>query len=165
MKLGNIVRRRRATICGIAAGMLLLIFPFCNFDIIQFERWFAAATLPHWIDDGVVAVAFVIIGNSIDRRREKRQRELELLIQANRLSVLKATMRTVQDIMNNFINSMQLVQLEAGDALSPEASALLERITHEATTKLRDLGNLDSVPETEMAVGTGIGLTRTLPGP
>jgi hypothetical protein len=82
---------------------------------------------------------------------------LELQIQADRVAVLKATMRTVQDLVNNFLSNMQLVPLEAGDALSQETLELLEKITFETSSKLKALGDLEYIPKAQLAIGTGIG--------
>ena len=102
----------------------------------------------------------VFTGIVIDHRRAQRRLELDVQIQANRLRVLKATMRTVQDIVNNFLNNMQLIELEAGDALSQQTVTLLETITHETSGKLKALGNLQSTPEVEMASGLGIDYSK-----
>jgi hypothetical protein len=109
------------------------------------------------IDDDIAAITLVIIGLSVDHWRDKKQYRLELQIQVDRVAVLKATMRTVQDLVNNFLNNMQLVQLEAGDALSQETLELLEKITFETSSKLKALGDLEYIPKTQLAIGTGIG--------
>lgn len=79
-------------------------------------------------------------------------------MQEERLKVLRATMRTVDDIVNNFLNSLTLFRLEAEEknALSPESLALMDSIVLETSTKLKKLSELDSTPEKKMAIGTGI---------
>ena len=47
------------------------------------------------------------------KRAEAELRRLNDEIQRQRLRVFKATMRTVQDIVNNLLNGLQLVHLEA----------------------------------------------------
>jgi len=81
-----------------------------------------------------------------------------LEVQKERVKVLHATMRTVQDIVNNGLNSLQLVRLEAEEkkALDPETLSLMDQIILETSDKLNKLGSLDAVPEVEMAIGTGI---------
>lgn len=81
-----------------------------------------------------------------------------LRVQEERVKVLRATMRTVHDIVNNFLNNLQLFQLEAEDknALEPESLLLLETIIQDTTTKLKKLGDLESTPEKKMAGGVGI---------
>jgi hypothetical protein len=147
-------RRHVASILGIFAATIILALAFFELDVIQLGTWLVDVLKPHVVDDLTAALALVFIGFGIDHQREKRQ--LELNAQADRIAVLKATMRTVQDIVNNYLNNMLLVQLEAGHALSPETAVLLERITRETSAKLTVLGDLDCVPEMEMAIGLGI---------
>ena len=152
----NFVRHYRTTIFCAVAGVVVLVFAYFELDLIRFGDWFVDIFERHEVDDVIVAIALVIFGLTVDHWRDKKQHLLEIHIQAHRVAVLKATMRTVQDLVNNFISSMQLVQLEAGDALSPETLALLQDTTREISAKLKALGDLDCVPETEMAVGIGI---------
>ncbi len=85
-------------------------------------------------------------------------REKQLEVQEERLKVLHATMRTVQDIVNNCLNGLQLFRFEAEEtkALNPESIALMDSVINETSNKLRCLGNLDSTPEKKMAAGVGI---------
>jgi len=87
---------------------------------------------------------------------ELSQKKLE--IQEERLRVLRATMTTVDDIVNNFLQNMQLFTLEAQekDALKPESLELMDSIIQETAEKLKKLGALDSTPEKQMSRGIGI---------
>ena len=71
-------------------------------------------------------------------------------------------MRTVHDIVNNFMYSLQLFQLEAEEknTLAPESLALLDSIIHDTSDRLKKLGDLDSTPEKQMAGGIGIDYER-----
>ena len=91
--------------------------------------------------------------------RKKAEAELARLneeIQLQRLQVFKATMRTVQDILNNFLNSLQLVHLQAESELPPEMLALVDRLIQEAAVKLKALGDLETIKEKEMGLGQSI---------
>jgi hypothetical protein len=91
--------------------------------------------------------------------RTRAEGELKRLtdeIQLQRLRVFKATMRTVQDIVNNFLDSLQLVHLEAEDQLPAEMQTVVERMIQEAAAKLKTLADLETVKEKEMAIGPGI---------
>ena len=92
-------------------------------------------------------------------RRKKAEAELKRLndeIQLQRLRVFKATMRTVQDIVNNLLSSLQLVHLDAERQLPAEVLTLVDRVILEAAVKLKTLGDLETVKEKEMAIGLGI---------
>ena len=92
---------------------------------------------------------------------ERKQAEAELVrlndeIQRQRLRVFKATMRTVQDIVNNLLNGLQVVQIEAEGHLPAETLTLVDRMIQEASVKLKTLGDLETITEKEMALGLGI---------
>jgi PAS domain S-box-containing protein len=92
---------------------------------------------------------------------ERRRAEAELAhlndeIQLQRLRVFRATMTTVQDIVNNLLNGFQLVRLEAEEHLPPEILTLVDQMIQRASMKLTALGDLETVKEKEMAVGLGI---------
>jgi PAS domain S-box-containing protein len=104
-----------------------------------------------------------VIGTSTIARditsRKKAEAELTRLneeIQLQRLRVFKATMRTVHDIVNNLLNSLQLVHLEAEGELPAEMLTLVDRMIQEAAVKLKALGDLETIKEKEMVMGMGI---------
>ena len=77
--------------------------------------------------------------------------------QAERLRTLKATMRTVQDIVNNALMSLQMFRHEAEQQhVSPWSLALFDQIVTETADKLKTLANLEQVVETDMEMGPGI---------
>jgi PAS domain S-box-containing protein len=91
--------------------------------------------------------------------RKKGETELRRLndeIQLQRLRVFKATMRTVQDIVNNLLNGLRLVHLEAEGHVPAEMLEMVDRTIQEAAVKLKALGDLETVTEKEMGLGPGI---------
>ncbi len=115
-----------------------------------------------------LALFAIWVTASLALRQRKRDHELvqqqfkavevfrELEIQEERLKVLKATMRTVQDIMGNFLNNLQLFQMEAEakNALKPESLELMSSIIQDTSSRLTKLGDLESIHEKPMAGGT-----------
>jgi PAS domain S-box-containing protein len=92
-------------------------------------------------------------------RRLKAEGELTRLnheIRFQRMRVFKATIRTVQDIVNNLLNSFLLVRLEGEGHLPAELLTRVDQMVQEAAVKLKTLGDLEIVNEKEMVVGTGI---------
>lgn len=108
-------------------------------------------------ETGEVAIAFLLIVPAffIDRV-VSRQRGQEAFVQAERLRALQATMRTVQDIVNNALNELQLIRFEAEPFVSPDVLARFDETIHGTAAKLRELGDLKAYVETQMAAGTGI---------
>jgi PAS domain S-box-containing protein len=90
------------------------------------------------------------------KKNETEVKRLNLEIQLQRLRVFKATMRTVQDIVNNLLNGLQLVHLEAEGHVPAELLELVARTIQEAAVKLKALGDLETVTEKEMDIGLGI---------
>lgn len=91
--------------------------------------------------------------------RRKAEAELKRLhdeIQLQRMRVFKATMRTVQEIVNNLLQTLQLVHLEAEAELPPDMLTVVNGMIQEAAVKLKALGDLETVTEKQMAIGLGI---------
>lgn len=83
----------------------------------------------------------------------------EIELREAKLKVLKATMRTVQDITGNFLNSMQFFKLEIENnkTLTSESAKKLDELVNDTSQRLNKLGNLDEIREKKMA-GDTIGI-------
>jgi hypothetical protein len=115
---------------------------------------------PYEADDVVVVFLLMSGGMVVDVMIASRWRKRALEIQQQRLRVFKATMRTVHDIVNNYLNNLQLFRLESETLLPAESLALFDQLLHETATKLQVLGDLDDTPERLMASGPGIDYTK-----
>jgi len=100
----------------------------------------------------------LMLGVNIEISDEKLRKEtlLQANVQAERLRIFKATMRTVQDIVGNALMSLYEFRGEAEPHVAPQSLERFDRIIEETTAKLRTLGNLKHVAETQMAMGPGI---------
>ena len=116
------------------------------------RRWFDLVIDP--VPNGLCVLSLDVT------ERETKDAELRRLqdeLQRQRLRVFRATMTSVHDIVNNFLNSLQLVRFEAADdRLSSEMLALFDQITDEATEKLKRLSEQQQVKEKQLAIGLGI---------
>ncbi len=120
-------------------------------------QWLNGAGRIHLDPDGKPVRGVGISQNVTGRKRaEAELKRLTDEIQRQRLRLFKATMRTVQDIVNNLLNGFQLVRIEAGSQLPAEMLTLIDQMIEEASGKLKALGDLETVNEKEMAVGMGI---------
>jgi hypothetical protein len=96
----------------------------------------------------LTAVLVIAVGLFIDVFVAGRKAKREAEIQAQRLSVLKATMRTVQEIVNNAFNELRLFRLDAEGLLPQESLKLFDGVIRGTAAKLKALGDLESTPET-----------------
>jgi hypothetical protein len=162
----NIPRGYPATmVTSVLAVTILTAALFGNVNLFDVGQSLLGGIEKNEIDELIAAFLLIIAGLCADLffAAKKRKREAETQaqlhraeIQAQRLRVLKATMTTVQDIMNNFLQSLQLFRLDAEEVMPRESLTLLDDLIHGTSDKLRALGNLESTPEREMAVGIGI---------
>lgn len=79
----------------------------------------------------------------------------EIQIRLERMTVLKTTMRTVLDIVGNFLNNLQLIRIkiEQRHHLTKTELNQLEHLIQDTASKLRKLADIDSIQEKEMAGG------------
>ena len=117
-------------------------------------------------DDAGQLVGTLSCGSDItDRRRaEVEIREREAILQAERLRVLQVTMRTVQDIVNNSLNQLQLLRIEAEGHVSANTLALFDQTLRDTAAQLSALGNMETFAEKPMAVGPGLDSARSSSG-
>jgi PAS domain S-box-containing protein len=113
-------------------------------------------SLSVWQTGGATQFTAVVRDITERKRAEAELEHLNDEIQLQRLRVFRATMRTVQDIVNNLLNVLQIVHIEAQGQLPAEIQTLIDQAIQEAAVKLKTLGNLETVKEKEMVSGPGI---------
>jgi len=76
-------------------------------------------------------------------------------LQLEKVAVLKATMRTVLDIVGNFLNNLQYIrlQIETNKTLTQEELKLLDTLIHDTSSHLKKMAELESIKEKKMAGG------------
>src|SRR5579864_3699759 len=137
-----------AAAAGVAASVVLAAMiwhvdfvhlPFAGFQGIE----------PTEIDDIAVACVALIAAVSLDLMRARATEAA--LLQAERFRVVQVTMRTVQDIVNNALNQLQIVRLEAEGHVQDASLALFDEVIHATAAKLNALGDLAAYAEKQMA--------------
>ncbi|MBN1556416.1 MAG: hypothetical protein JXA11_16875 [Phycisphaerae bacterium] len=88
------------------------------------------------------------------REREKHEND----VQEQRLRVLRATMVSVQEIMNNLLNHLRTFRenTKKHETKDSETSIFLDYVIQDTTERLEKLSRLDSTPEKPTAAGIGI---------
>jgi signal transduction protein with GAF and PtsI domain len=84
----------------------------------------------------------------------------EALLQAERLRVVQVTMRTVQDVVNNCLNQLQVLRISAEGHVPQESLHLFDEAIHDASAKLRAMADVKTFTEKRMAVGPGLDFER-----
>ena len=118
----------------------------------------------HEVDDVVTALVLVIAALLTDSfraaRREKREAERQAEREAEQLRVVHVTMRTVQDIVNNCLNQLQVLRMAAEDLVPEESLGVFDKAIQETSAKLKALGDLEVFAEKQMAVGSSLDVSR-----
>jgi hypothetical protein len=124
------------------AAVAALTFTFTNTFFKNETMW----------DDAFAGafVAILVVGFMYQRELNKRE------IEKQRFQAFRATMTTVQDIVGNFLNSIQLVRMDCDGVLPPQSVELFDHLIAQASAHLKALGELDHVQEKPMAIGAGI---------
>ena len=105
----------------------------------------------------VVAVMALMQRNQTDALHQAQLSNLQSIkdaeIQEQKLRTLKATMRTVQDITGNFLNSLQYftLEIENSKTLSPKSAKKLDDLIRDTAKRINALGNLEEIREKKMA--------------
>lgn len=142
----------------IARRGLILTAALTTIDPVQLNLKLLSLIQREEVDDILSALTLVLVGLAIDRflTRNKRRRLQQAEIEAQKLRTHRATMRTVQDIVNNFLNNLMLFEIPAKGDMPPGSVATVEGLIQHTSRQLRSLGDLESVVETSLAVGAGI---------
>ena len=111
---------------------------------------------------GEIAIAFLLVIPAffIDRA-VARLRMHEAQLQAEQLRVLRVTMRTVQDIVNNNLNQLQLLRVQAKGHVPEETLTLFDETIHDTAVQLTALGNMEVIAEKPMASGPGLDVSAS----
>ena len=138
------------------AGAILALDFFAGINLFHAASHLFERIARNHLDALITAVLVIAAGLFTDvfLAGQKAKREAE--IQAQRLSVLKAAMRTVQEIVNNAFNELQLFRLDAEGLLPQESLKLFDGVIRGTAAKLRVLADLESTPETITPFGPRI---------
>jgi hypothetical protein len=118
----------------------------------------------HEVDDIFTVLMLVIVAQVVDNIRASGRERRKAQLHEEQLRVVHVTMRTVQDIVNNGLNQLQLLRVEAEGLVLEESLALFDQTIQQTSAKLKALGDLEVFVEKQMAVGSGLDVSG-LSGP
>jgi hypothetical protein len=137
------------------ALIVLAVGLFSNIDVFELPSVVIPGIEPSEMGEIVTAFLLVIPALVVDHI-VARQRAHEHELVAEQLRVVLVTMRTVQDIVNNNLNQMQLLRLEAEGHVSDEILTLFDEAVRNTAAELTELGNMKVFAEKAMAAGSGL---------
>jgi hypothetical protein len=135
------------TVAGLAMTWDINVFDLPELDFIGIEN--------NEIGEVVVACLFIFPAFFVDHVLAGR-RAHEDRLQDERLRVLRMTMRTVQDIVNNNLNQLQLLRIDAVGHVPDASVALFDQVIRDTATELTTLGNIEVFIEKPMEIGPGL---------
>jgi hypothetical protein len=162
--MGSLLVEMRFTLAGVLLGTgLILTAVLTQIDLVRLNLNLLEFLHRREADDILTGLTLMLAGLTVDRllsrnRRRRRQRDE---IEAQKIRTHKATMRTVQDIVNNFLNNLMLFEMPAKDNMPHGSLDTVEELIHHTAQQLRSLGDLESVEETSLAAGIGIKYPRS----
>ena len=142
-----------ASICTLLVGVGYLGSPSSVAPMYQVFANRSMAILVIW----VTAVLTLVQRNKAYELHQERLKNIqsirEVEMREEKLKVLKATMRTVQDITGNFLNNLHCFkfEIETNKTLSPESVKRLDALILDTSLRIDKLGNLDEIREKRMA--------------
>jgi len=154
------ISSKKYTIMAVLFG-LISIFMARQWD---YDLWEIVANALNAFDllighELIFVLFFVVFGVALDNHgRRKHHRQLRELSK-ERIDVMKATMTTVNDIVNNALNSLQLFRLEAqkNAVFPPDSIRQFDEIIFDTTNRLKDIHERDDYVSYTIAEGlTGI---------
>jgi hypothetical protein len=159
--MSNVLRRHPYTSVALAFALVVLLGAvFGNINVFQLPGLEVLGIEENEI--GEILVAFLLVGPAffLDHHVE-HQRRHEAQLRAEQLRVLQVTMRTVQDIVNNNLNQLQLLRLEAEGHVSDDTLAHFDATIQDTAAQLTGLGNMTVFAERPMEIGSGVDVSES----
>ena len=137
----NRIKKYKWTSIALLISSMLFIFSLI-FDLDLYEMFEEfLEEMDHLELDEIVLFGFpVMFGITLDMQRHRRKKQREIILGEQHLKTLSNTLRTAQDIVNNFLNSIQLYILKAEDEkLDPEDVKKLNQLIETTAQRLNCL--------------------------
>ena len=149
----HLLRRFPYTFVALALALMVLVLAlFWDIDVFELPGINIGGIERTEIGEIAMAFLLVIPAFFVDYV-VARQRTHEAQIQTEKLRVLRVTVRTVQDIVNNSLNQLQLIRLEAEGRVPDETLTLFDETIQNTAAQLRALGTIEVFAEKPMPSG------------
>jgi hypothetical protein len=152
----NLLRRLPYTLAALVFALLVLAAAvFLDIDVLELPGLTIPGIDPGEMGEIIIAFLLVVPAFLVDYL-VTRQRTHETQLLAEQLRVLRVTMRTVQDIVNNNLNQLQLLRFEAEGRVSQDTLTLFDDALRATAAELTALGNMEAFAERPMVSGAGL---------
>lgn len=154
----NIISYKYTLLSLLLAVIFYIIVLLADLDIMDNIISFLTQFEKYEVDELLLAGFVFSMGIIIDVTKNKIKKEFELRLQTQRLQILKSTIRTMQDIINNLVVALQYFRVNAEDLkqLDNESLELIDSLIESTTDKVNALSNLENPEEKEIYSGLTI---------
>ena len=144
----NLIRRFPYTSVALALALLVLgAAMFWHIDVFEGLRVdIDGKQTETEIGDIIIPFLLVIPAFILDRVVARR-RAREAQLQAGQLRVLRVTIRTLQDIVNDSLSQLQLLRLQAKGHVPDDTLELFNQSIQDAAAQLTALANMEAFAE------------------
>jgi hypothetical protein len=107
----------------------------------------------------VVAFIAMVFARQSEHERQLRfdlERRHALEMRAEQLRVVQVTMRTVQDIVNNCLNQLLLLRMEAEGRVPSDSLESFDQAIKDVSSRLNELAALEAYAEKQMEIGPAL---------
>jgi hypothetical protein len=147
---------RAALALAAAVPLAHLTFVLAVWDPPADVGWIVGTTTVRGL---VVAFFALVFARQSEHERQLRrdlEQRLALQLRAEQLRVVQVTMRTVQDIVNNCLNQLLLLRLDAENHVPVETIVVFDQAIKDASAQLKALADLDAYAEKQMEMGPAL---------
>lgn len=140
---------RLTAVTGTIGSLYLFLAVYYRIDLFEYLievfHQFQKAAEPYEGDEVVPVLVLVGMGFVGDMLRQRRQAHHDQELSNQRMQSMQSTMAEVHDVVNNFLNNMQLFRFEAerSGALSEEYLREFDDLIAETAQNLKAIENLN----------------------
>ena len=152
--------QRAALALAIVVPAAHLLFELTRWGPSPDPGWVAATAALRATVVGFIALVFARQSEHERQLRRDLEQRHALQLRAEQLRVVQVTMRSVQDIVNNCLNQLQLLRMDAEDHVPAESIELFDQAIKNAAAQLKALGDLENYAEKQMEVGPALDIGK-----
>jgi hypothetical protein len=147
----RLINQLRSTLIATTAAVVVLPAHGINWIELKLNPLF-----DHVTPAALSGCVLILVGVAMDWARAWRRKRYERDIETQKLQALQATMRTVQHVVNTFLNDLLLFEVQAAGVIPREMLDSLDDTVQQIARQLKAIGDVESVREKPLGGGVGI---------